>query len=150
MKRFSIRKAAIGDIEKVCDLESHWVKEGITYGLVESTEEDFIECLKGYFLVAEMDSRMVGFIAGGTKKSDGLAVVPHGEKYAEIDHLYVKPDCRDEGIGKKLVERFDEAVHKNGIKYVTAFTATKDVRRILGVYETHGFKGWGMQLFKKL
>ena len=88
----TVRTARESDLQMVLNLESDWVKEGITYGLVPSGREDFERCLGDYFWIAEMDSQIVGSVAGRTKTRPNLAVVKSGESYAEIEYLYVVPD----------------------------------------------------------
>ena len=144
----TIRPAQEKDVPELLALQRRWVAEGITHGLVEAVPEEFIGRLGPYFLVAEQSGDIVGFISGSHHQSSGLAVVPKGERYLEIDDVYVIPRLRGTGVGGQLLDRLEEQARSNGIDRFLVYSASKDVDGILKFYRSHGFNSWYVQMYK--
>lgn len=103
-----------------------------------------------YFLVAEVDGQVVGFVSGSTHESDGAAVVPEGVVYLEVADLYVAAPSRRGGIGGRLLDELLAVARREGVRKVLVYSATKDVRRVLTFYERQGFRPWYVQMFRDL
>lgn len=63
----------------------------VTYGQVATAQQTIADKLGPYFLVAAVGDELVRFVWGSVHTSEGLAVIPAGGQYSEIDELYVKP-----------------------------------------------------------
>jgi ribosomal protein S18 acetylase RimI-like enzyme len=76
----------------------------------------FLEKNKNTCFVAETDNEIVGTIMAG---NDG--------RRGHIYHLTVKEGHRNKGIGKKLLEKVEAALKKEGIRkiFLVAFTENK-------------------------
>lgn len=103
-----------------------------------------------YLLVAESDGEVVGFISGSIHSSEGMAVIPEGESYLEIDDLYVSPEFRRRGVGSGLITQILGRAKERGVAYALLYSASKDIRSILRFYERHGFQSWYVQMFREL
>ena len=145
-----IREAKPGDVSAVSRLQHQWAREDITYGFVPSDEDAIRGSLGPYFLVAEREDCIVGFIHGEKRISEGLAVVPKGDSYLEIVDLYVEPQYRTQSIGGSLVTRLLELAKRDGIHRASVYSATKDVPSVMRFYQGHGFRGWFVQMFREL
>lgn len=148
MNNVLIRRCADNDIDDVRRMQMQWAEEDITYGFVPSCREDLTNRLGSYFFVAEVDGCLVGFIYGSLRVSEGLAVLPAGQQYLQIDDIYVKPEFRDKGIGGRLLESLFQTAQHNGISRFLVYSATKDLDKILKFYRSHGFESWYVQMFK--
>lgn len=74
-----------------------------------------------------------------------------GTTFFEIEELYVTPEHRGEGIGKKLFAYAEQTVQAEGIRYLMLSTATKNCKRILHFYlDELGMDFWSARLYKKL
>ncbi len=135
---------------RVRHLQVQWAHEDITYGFVPASEEQIRAAFQGYFLVAELEGTVVGFVTASERMSDGLAVIPEGTKYFEIDDIYVIPDHRSRGIGSLLLERVKERAKRDGFTHLHVFSGTKDLHQILQFYERDGFRGWSVQLYQSI
>jgi len=144
----NLRKAREHDLVKVVKLSELWASESITYGLAANTEELLVNFLGDYFWVAEVDSQVVGYIFGSIHESDGLAVIEKGERYLEIDEVYVHPDYRNDNIGHAMVDQLLQTAESNGITRSIVYSATKQWQKIVGFYEKHGFQMWFVQMYR--
>lgn len=145
---YTIRQCTDQDLTAVVELSELWVKEGIAPGLQANYIEFLQRCMGEYFWIAEAQSAVVGFIFGTILESDGLAVIPEGEKYIEIDEVYVHPEWRSGGIGHELVDRLLQQAESNGVTRSLVYSAAKQWVRMVGFYEKHGFQMWHIQMVK--
>lgn len=150
MERVLIRRAVAADVEAVRRLEEQWAAENITYGFAPDDEGQIKRRLGPYFLIAEIEGQTVGFVSGTPRTSAGLAVVSEGTLFLEIENLYVVPQFRRMGVGGLLLERLLEAARQDGLRKVTIYSASQEIRRILSFYEAHGFQSWYVQMFRDL
>lgn len=145
-----IRQANEADLPAIYRMQQEWFEEDSVYGFVPANSEQLQHALGQYFFVAENQNDMVGFISGGVHLSDGLAVIPNGKTYVEIDDLYVSPQFRQLGIGSQLIEHFLAQAKSRDITYALLYSATKEIRTVLQFYERHGFQSWCIQMFREL
>lgn len=84
-----------------------------------------------YFL-AEIDGEMVG--GGGIYPTDGLP-----QDTCELVKMYLLPQARGLGLGRKLIEKCIEAANDLGYKNIYLETMP-ELKQALYVYEKFGFK----------
>ncbi|RYY53814.1 MAG: GNAT family N-acetyltransferase [Chitinophagaceae bacterium] len=83
------------------------------------------------YLVAERDGRLLG--GGGIYPTEGL---PHGT--AELVKMYLLPEARGIGLGKKMMEAAFEEAKKMG--YTALYLETMpELRKAISAYEKAGF-----------
>src|SRR5688500_5102121 len=144
-----IRQIDKNDVPLICQLQKQLFEEDIIHGFVPETAEEIEKSFNSYFLVAEINDEIIGFICGKIRMSDGLAVIPKGS-YLEIENLYVAPQFRKQGIGGRLVDELLTKAKQNNIAYALLYSAAKDLHGILKFYEQHNFQSWYVQMFQKL
>lgn len=144
-----IHDAVPDDVPRVHALCAAWESEEITYGLAATPAETLDAQLGPYFLVAEEDGEIVGYVTGSVHTSDGMAVIPDGAAYLEVDELYVIPDRRSQGMGRMLLDTVLARAEAAGVEYQLVYSATKDLRRVMQFYEQSGFQSWCIQLFRR-
>ena len=145
-----IREANKRDVPRIFELQKRLFEEDSIYGFAPETAEQIEASINSYFLVAEADGEIIGFIGGKTFVSDGLAVIPKGESCLEIENLYVSPEFRKQGGGGRLVDELLAKARRNDVAYASLYSATKRVQDILTFYERHDFQSWYVQMFQKL
>jgi ribosomal protein S18 acetylase RimI-like enzyme len=151
MENVFIRQCTPKDIEAVLHLDEQWEQEDIAYDFIPISQEEFAANLArfpAYFLVAESEGDIVGYVNGTVHRGTRVAVIPEQEPYVEIENVYVKPGFRNSHIGGKLVERLLEVAEQNGIQRCVVTSVSKDMDKVLNFYRGHGFKLWQVQLFK--
>ena len=152
MHQILIRACTEQDLTAVVQLERHWEQEAIAYGafnpLDQAAFRGILERFPAYFLVAESDRQLVGYIHGSVQRTTPVAVIAEQEPYVEIENLYVHPDFRNRKIGGALLERLFEVARHAGIARFVVGTASTDTERIMQFYRSHGFTPWSIQFFK--
>ncbi|MBQ1288892.1 MAG: GNAT family N-acetyltransferase [Erysipelotrichaceae bacterium] len=123
-----------------------WAEEGCSHGIVPNTEED----LKEPLYTARDDGRIVGYVFGHFYTAEKrTSYIEPGSYCFEIDELYVLPEYRSRGIGRKLFSAIEAEVMEKA-EYLTLATSTKDYRKILHFYaETAGMDFHSAFLIKK-
>ena len=145
-----IRQANEADVSSVCQLQQQWFEEGSVHGFMPDGQEHVQAALGPYFLVAQVDDTLVGFISGSVHVSEGTAVIPEGQSYIEIDSLSVSPQFRKQGIGSQLLNRVLGLAKQQGVSHSLLYSATKDIHSVIRFYEQHKFQSWYVQMFQKL
>lgn len=146
--KMKFRRATAEDCEDILKLQKQWAAEDITYGFkAEALEtlETKIRCLS---YIAEAEDEIIGFLTASIREAKALAVMKAGEKYIEIEDIYVSGKYRDQGIGSKLIETVLEEASKQGIERAMVYSASKDMDNIIAFYRKHGFKSWYIEMFK--
>jgi len=129
MGEYKIEAMDIKDYEEIISL---WEN---TDGVGLSRSDDSKEAIAKFLsknpytcFIARNDEKIIGTIMAG---SDG--------RRGHIYHLTVKPEHRGKGIGRKLLERAEEGLRKEGIRKVF-LVAFKDNEAGNGFWEATGYK----------
>jgi len=152
MEQARIRACTPNDIDGVIALERQWEQEDIAYGdFNPMSREAYVAILDrflAYFLVAESDGQLVGYIHASVQRNNPVEVIPAHEPYVAIEDIYVQPGYRDRDIGGALLERIFEVAWQEGIQRFIVGTLSKETDRILKFYRSHGFTPWRIRFFK--
>ncbi len=148
MHNYILRLAHTADVAAIVALEEQWTAEDTTIGQIAASAEQVSSWLGPFCWVAEQTGTIIGFSTAAVQTSEGLAVIPAGERYLQIDELYVVPAYRDSGVGGRLVERVLAEAASQGISRGRVYSASRDWQRIISFYERQGFKMWGLELYR--
>ena len=119
----------------------------------DALSELFLVPMSAYF-VAESEGKILG--GGGIFPTEGL---PEGT--CELVKMYLLPEARGIGLGRKLIEHCLQTARKNGFQQVYLETLT-ELHLALKIYEKFGFEyltaplgntkhfGCGLWMLKKL
>jgi len=152
MEHSRIRACTFDDIDGVIALERQWQQEDIAYGdfnpLSREAYISILERFPAYFLVAESDGQIIGYIHASVQRNNPVEVIPAQEPYVAIEDIYVQPGFRDRDIGGALLERIFAVARQEGIERFVVGTLSKETDKILKFYRSHGFTPWRIQFFK--
>ncbi len=101
---------------------------------------------EGIAWIAEDEGRMVGYLLGCLNQS---AEYSRPEVTAEIECLYVDPSRRGEGIGGRLIERFEAWAQAAGARRLRV-TVSAANRSALRFYRRRGFRCFDVVLDKPI
>ena len=101
--------------------------------------------------LAEDGAEIVGYLFGHKAASErASSIMPEGTPFFEVEELYVKPEYRRFGLGRRLFVFAEQAVSKDA-EFIMLSTATKNWKAILHFYlEELDMKFWSARLFKML
>jgi ribosomal protein S18 acetylase RimI-like enzyme len=140
MGTIGIREGSFEDIDKIYDLQRRWLEEGITYGFSPTSKEYLEKKLGRYFFIAEYENIVVGFIYGTIHTAKDISIFIDGEKYIEIDDVYISAEHRSSGIGGMLADKLLDTARKDGVERALVYSATKDFDSIVKFYKKPGSK----------
>lgn len=135
-------------LETLIRLSEDWEAENSCYGYRKNTSAD-IEGNR--IFVAEDQDGVVGYLFGHVETAEkASSIMLDGTPFFEIEELYVQPERRSKGIGRKLIEYVEEAVSSDA-KYILLSTATKNWKAIFHFYlDETGMEFWSARLFKRI
>jgi GNAT superfamily N-acetyltransferase len=151
MEQVTIRTCVEQDLDAVAELERQWEQEQVAYGDFNPLGPEgllaALERFPTYFLVAERDDQLLGYIRGSWHQTAPLAVLPPEGACLEIEDLYVRPDVREGGVGQDLLERLLTVARQAGVRRFMVGTLSTQTDKILRFYRRHGFRPWHIQFF---
>ena len=101
--------------------------------------------------VAEADGRIIGYAAGETKTAlRDIEIQKNGDRYFELEELYVHPDYRAQGVGRLLLERVEREARQDGLAQLMLNAANRDHAPLLDFYLREGMMPHSFRLFKTL
>ena len=150
MENIQIRECTYDDIDVIFLLEAEWEQEDVSYEFIPISRDDFIaqfELFKMYYLVAESDGDILGYVNGSVRQEGKQVIIPEGIPYLEVENIYVNSEFRNKDVGGMLLRRLMEIARQNEIQRFFVSTVTKDMEKILNFYRNHGFKPWYVEMF---
>ena len=148
-----IREAALSPelLETLIALSADWEAEGSCHGYRKNTAAD-IEGNRIFLLERETDGAVLGYLFGHAERAkNSSSVMPDGTPYFEIEEIYVVPERRSQGIGRRLFAFAEETARREELPFLMLSTATKNARAILHFYlDELDMTFWNSRLFKKL
>ena len=145
---FKYRRARQIDCEDILELQGEWFSEEITHGYQPEMLGSMISKINEFSYIAECELGIIGFVSASVHEAKGMIIMNDGEKYIEIEDIFVSSEYRDQGVGGKLVDIALEEAHSKGIERALIYSATKDLDSVVDFYRKHGFKTWYVQMFK--
>jgi RimJ/RimL family protein N-acetyltransferase/N-acetylglutamate synthase-like GNAT family acetyltransferase len=145
---YLVRPGAADDVARVAELSRRWAAEGITTGYLPDAEATLAGRLGPYWLVGERDGRVVGYAVGAVRESEGLAVLPAGVRYLEVEDLYVEPEHRSRGLGGALLGRLLGEAAGRGVERALVYSSNRAWERTAAFYGRHGFRMWFIRMVR--
>lgn len=134
-------------IARLIELSDIWAKENITFGYGKNGKEDIHEpCF-----LAIKDHQIIGYAFGHYYRAkEKRGYIEKGDERFDVDEIFVLPEYRSLGIGKRLFSLLEEEA-RTKVKYLSLPTGTKDYKKILHFYvEEVGMDFHSAFLMKKL
>lgn len=129
-------------------MSEQWEQENSCHGYRKNTIDDIIG---NRVFIAVIDNTIVGYLFGHKEITDKeTSIYTKNEEFFDVSELYVKPEYRNQDIGKQLF-RYVEQQIKDEVKLIMLATATKNFRSILHFYiDELGMEFWSAALYKRI
>ncbi len=138
-----IRLARVKDYDELHALEQEWVREGISPFMSNTTRDEFYKEMRSASVFVAVDERIIGYLVCKirvAKEDNTMHSIKKGDKYADIDSLYVLAKHRGRGIGTKLLKHCLKELERVGYKSIILSADSKEMNRLVNFYKKNGFK----------
>jgi amino-acid N-acetyltransferase len=105
----TVRKAVIADIHAILDLINSYAANGI---MLPRTEFEMAENIRDFSVAYDDDGKLLG--CG--------ALHFYTPTTAEVRSLAVRPELKQHGVGRAIVESLEKEARENGLESIFAFT----------------------------
>jgi RimJ/RimL family protein N-acetyltransferase/ribosomal protein S18 acetylase RimI-like enzyme len=143
-----VRACQPDDLPAIAELYRRWEAEAITRGLAADSPAQLAARQGPCWFVAESAGRVVGFVGGQLRVSEGLAVIPAGQAYLEVEDLYVQAEHRSYGLGGRLLDRALRAAAERGVERALVYSSNLAWERTVAFYRRHGFEMWFLRMVR--
>jgi len=141
---FNILKATRKDYKELYSLNKEWFDEKISPKTIDWSENQFFRQLdRSTTYVAKDKDGIIGFIMMKSriaKEDDAMHNVIKGEKYIDLDSMFVKRKFRNKGVGTKLLKHAIKEVKRVGYKRIILSADSKKMNKLVKFYEKQGFE----------
>lgn len=152
-----IRRMVKGDLPRVNEVDRRLFGEGRVTTWPFSYEAYWELHRPKISFVAELKGEVVGFLVGIIEKEErsqsifsrAYRVGPpsRNRQVGWIDMIGIRPDCWHKGIGRSLVEAFDNECKRNNA--TTRIIVREDDEGLKNFLVTLEFKKWGMAIYER-
>ncbi|MEM0021379.1 MAG: ribosomal protein S18-alanine N-acetyltransferase [Fervidicoccaceae archaeon] len=104
MERWRIRKASISDIGAITRIERESFPD---YPYPREVFYFYLRKCQEYFLVAEIDEELIGYVLGCADEDEGSIV-----------SIAISPNHRGKGIGRMLMEAVEKEMKERGVRKI--------------------------------
>ena len=146
---YSIRPAAYSDVHSVLELSRLWSEEGCTTGYVACAAVHLQRWLDGgYFFACDFQNDIFAYAAGVVKLGKGAIYEPEGERYLNVDEVFVHADHRSRGVGTQLMQALLDKSESDGVVRSMVGSNNVDWLSTFQFYERHGYRMLSIQMYK--
>lgn len=139
-----IRLAKTTDYERLMFLYNGFVGEDRYSKYDNDSFQMVLNNPNASILLAEKEDKIIGFATFSVR-----AVVRYPKPIAELDELFVAPEFRKQGIGKRLLQTVLEGARELGC-YRLYIESHYDHKAAHALYEEMGFINYGYHFIKNL
>lgn len=148
MSEVILRPGEERDLPMLLALSAEWAGENLTYGYYANSEKEFLEYRSW---VAERDGVIVGYAAGQMETAQrDSSIQKAGDRWFELEELYVTLGQRNLGIGKRLLECLEEELRREGCRRLMLSGANRKHDPLMRFYTQNQYKTYSFRMFKNL
>jgi GNAT superfamily N-acetyltransferase len=144
----TMRKAGTADIAAIVSMQNDLASEGALWGYMADSAEEWNQRDLDWLLLAVDGSEPVGLIYCTERPYQGECVFSEGNRILEIVELYVRPEYRHAGVGRRMVDAVQSMAAASGFTHMRLYSAAKRFDDILAFYRCCGFAPWYLEMTK--
>jgi len=127
-----VRLCKLEEIDEVVRLSKEFELEGCCNGVKSDDREYF---LARKVVIAVDEGRIIGYAHGSEEVEEKeRSYAKAGDKYFELDEIYVEKEHRCQGVGKMLYWYLEAMASMKGCKTVRLNAVSKDYKKLLNLY----------------
>lgn len=144
-----IRFSNENEIQRLVELSEAFEQEECCNGIVS---DDYNHFANKKVAVCLVKGEIVGYCYGTIEKEDMMRSYSNvGDLIYYLDEMYLLPEYRNCGIGKRLFEYVEKYAKQNSCKTIRLNAVSKDYKRLLSFYiEELGMNFWSAFLVKNI
>lgn len=120
------------DLKKVSELSKQFECENCCNGIIADNEEYFENKIVA---ICKIDNDIVGYVCGEVcVQQKNVSYSKQGDKFFELDEIYIVPNFRNKGIGKQMFEFFENYAKQNGCLSLRLNAVSKNYKSLLKFY----------------
>jgi GNAT superfamily N-acetyltransferase len=146
----TIRKAGAADIAVILSMQNDLASEGAIWGYAADSPREWNHRNLGWLFLAVDGCEPVGFIYCAERPYQGECVFSEGSRILEIIEIYVRPQCRGAGVGRRMVDAVQSEAAASGFTHMRLYSAAKRFDDILAFYRGCGFAPWYLEMVKPI
>jgi ribosomal protein S18 acetylase RimI-like enzyme len=100
----TIRRAGAADMAAILSMQKDLASEGAIWGYVADSAREWNQRNLDWLFLGVDGSDPVGFIYCAERPYQGECVFSEGSRVLEIVEIYVRPQCRGAGVGRRMVD----------------------------------------------
>ena len=112
---------------------------------VKNFYEKYIDNKDSCILVAKANNQILGYVYGFIQNNGQV----FNTKKAQLDAIFVKKECRGNGIAKSLIQELTKWANKEGATYIE-LSVCKENEKARNLYTNNGFQEEKLILRKKI
>ncbi len=118
--------------DRLAELSKVFSEEGCCNNIVADSSEHFagkkvLGCI--------VDDEIVGYLYGSIEvENKSRSYAEPGDCYFELEEIYVLPEYRNQGVGRRLIGFIEGYVRACGCKSIRLNAVSKDYKRLLNFY----------------
>jgi len=139
-----VRLATDKDYKKVMKLYNDFVGEDRYSNYDNDSYQKVLQNSSNFIYIGEEDAQIIGFAAFSVRN-----VVRYPKPIAELDEIYINPNFRKQGVGRKLMESVENKAKELNCYRVYIESQYKHEQGHK-FYEALGYKNCGYHFYKSL
>ena len=120
------------ELDEVVKLSAEFESEGCCNGVKSDSYEFFAE---RKVIVAVEQGEIIGYAYGSEEVDEkDRSYAKAGDKYFELDEIYVKQEFRNQGVGRMLYWYLEAMAKMKECKTIRLNAVSKDYKKLLNLY----------------
>lgn len=149
MENVEVRFNKEFEVENIAKLSEQFSKENSCNGIIADSAQYF---KNKKVVVAIKENQIIGYCHGEIEiEEKNRSFAAKGDKYFDLEEVYVLPEYRKLGIGQELFNFIENFAKENNCKTIRLNAVSKDYKKLLSLYiDKLNMTFWSAFLIKEI